>query len=140
MYLYPSEVCEHMRAFYDSLSEKDRRRYAAIEAEKLGRGGVEYIGQRGTSFFVFGLKQRNTRPDTEGPEGPEGPAVLATRSFMLAGNADQRCNSEDARCLPPGVSRWRATKGIAYKRESPADKRRASRKCASRCFVAFARE
>lgn len=32
-----------MKAFYDSLSEKDRRRYAAVEAEKLGHGGVEYI-------------------------------------------------------------------------------------------------
>ena len=28
---------------YDSLSEKDRRRYAAVEAEKLGHGGVQYI-------------------------------------------------------------------------------------------------
>jgi len=32
-----------MRAFYESLSEKDRRRYAAVEAEKLGHGGTEYI-------------------------------------------------------------------------------------------------
>jgi hypothetical protein len=40
---YPSAVCEHMKAFYDSLSEKDRRRYAAVEAEKLGHGGVEYV-------------------------------------------------------------------------------------------------
>ena len=32
-----------MKAFYDSLSEKDRRRYAAIEAAKLGHGGIEYI-------------------------------------------------------------------------------------------------
>ena len=29
--------------FYDSLSEKDRRCYAAIEVAKLGYGGVEYI-------------------------------------------------------------------------------------------------
>jgi len=42
--VYPQQVCEHMKAFYDSLSEKDRRRYAAVEAEKLGHGGVEYIG------------------------------------------------------------------------------------------------
>ena len=34
-----------MRDFYDSLSEKDRRRYAAIEAEKLGYGGASYIRQ-----------------------------------------------------------------------------------------------
>ena len=32
-----------MKSFYDSLSEKDRRRYAGVEAEKLGHGGVEYI-------------------------------------------------------------------------------------------------
>ncbi len=32
-----------MRDFYDSLSEKDRRRYAAIEAEKLGYGDASYI-------------------------------------------------------------------------------------------------
>ena len=33
----------HMMSFYESLSEKDRRRYAAVEAEKLGHGGLEYI-------------------------------------------------------------------------------------------------
>ena len=42
---YSREVREHMKAFFDSLSEKDRRRYAAIEAEKLGHGGVEYIAE-----------------------------------------------------------------------------------------------
>lgn len=30
-----------MKRFFDSLSEKDRRRYAAVEAAKLGHGGVE---------------------------------------------------------------------------------------------------
>ncbi len=45
MTTYPLSMCEHMKAFYDSLSEKDRRRYAAVEAEKLGHGGVEYISQ-----------------------------------------------------------------------------------------------
>lgn len=43
MYPYSAQVCEHMREFYDSLSEKDRRRYAAVEAEKLGHGGTEYV-------------------------------------------------------------------------------------------------
>jgi hypothetical protein len=32
-----------MRSFYHSLRENDRRRYAAIEAAKLGHGGIEYI-------------------------------------------------------------------------------------------------
>ena len=40
-YERPVEV--QMVNFYRSLSEKDRRRYAAIEAEKLGHGGVTYV-------------------------------------------------------------------------------------------------
>ncbi|MGK5090952.1 hypothetical protein WDW89_02920 [Deltaproteobacteria bacterium TL4] len=32
-----------MRKLYQSLSEKDRRRYAAVEAMKLGHGGISYI-------------------------------------------------------------------------------------------------
>jgi hypothetical protein len=32
-----------MQAFYQTLSEKERRRYAAIEADKLGPGGIDYI-------------------------------------------------------------------------------------------------
>jgi hypothetical protein len=38
-----AEIEHSMRMFYDSLSEKDRRRYAAIEATKLGHGGTEYV-------------------------------------------------------------------------------------------------
>jgi hypothetical protein len=40
---YSPEVEAQMRNFYQSLSEKDRRRYAAIEAKKLGYGGISYI-------------------------------------------------------------------------------------------------
>jgi hypothetical protein len=40
---YSAAVERHMRNLYRSLSEKDRRRYAAVEAEKLGHGGVQYI-------------------------------------------------------------------------------------------------
>ena len=40
---YDDEIEHSMRMFYDSLSEKDRRRYAAIEAAKLGHGGIEDI-------------------------------------------------------------------------------------------------
>ena len=32
-----------MQAFYVTLSEKDRRRYAAVEAQRLGHGGIEYM-------------------------------------------------------------------------------------------------
>lgn len=40
---YSPEIQRSMQMFYNSLSEKDRRRYAAIEAAKLGSGGVESI-------------------------------------------------------------------------------------------------
>ena len=40
---YPSEIESQMRNFYSSLSEKDQRRYAAVEAAKLGHGGITYI-------------------------------------------------------------------------------------------------
>jgi hypothetical protein len=40
---YNAEIEHSMRMFHDSLSEKDRRRYAAIEAAKLGHGGAAYI-------------------------------------------------------------------------------------------------
>jgi len=40
---YAEQVEVRMVNFYRSLSEKDRRRYAAVEAGKLGHGGVAYI-------------------------------------------------------------------------------------------------
>jgi hypothetical protein len=42
---YSPDVERTMRAFYRSLRENDRRRYAAVEAAKLGPGGVEYIAK-----------------------------------------------------------------------------------------------
>lgn len=40
---YAERVEVRMLNFYRSLSEKDRRRYAAVEAGKLEHGGVAYI-------------------------------------------------------------------------------------------------
>ena len=40
---YPNDIIIQMRNFYKSLSEKDRRRYAAVEAIKFGYGGISYI-------------------------------------------------------------------------------------------------
>jgi hypothetical protein len=40
---YREKLEKEMSVFYSSLSEKDRRRYAAIEANKLGYGGLAYI-------------------------------------------------------------------------------------------------
>ena len=40
---YTTEVERLMKRLFGTLKESDRRRYAAIEAAKLGHGGVEYI-------------------------------------------------------------------------------------------------
>lgn len=42
---YPEEVEMTMKTFFGSLREKDRRRYAAVEATKLGAGGLAYISR-----------------------------------------------------------------------------------------------
>ena len=42
---YSPAIERQMRAFYQSLRENDRRRYAAIEAQKLGHGGIEYLAR-----------------------------------------------------------------------------------------------
>jgi len=45
MQAYSPEIEQTMRKYYATLTEKDRRRYAAIEALKLGLGGQSYIAR-----------------------------------------------------------------------------------------------
>jgi hypothetical protein len=42
---YSPETEQRMKTLYLLLNERDRRRYAAIEADKLGYGGQAYISQ-----------------------------------------------------------------------------------------------
>lgn len=42
---YDFSIEQEMKKFYETLSEKDKRRYAAIEALKLGQGGMVYMAQ-----------------------------------------------------------------------------------------------
>ena len=43
--VYPENVETRMRNVFNNLNEKDRRRYAATEADKLGHGGIAYISR-----------------------------------------------------------------------------------------------
>jgi hypothetical protein len=43
MFPYEPEIEQSMKDYFETLSEKDKRRYAGIEALKLGRGGIRYI-------------------------------------------------------------------------------------------------
>ena len=42
---YSADIERQMKRFYRSLNERDRRRYAAVEATKLGHGGIEYVAR-----------------------------------------------------------------------------------------------
>ena len=42
---FDKETEGRMREFFEWLNEKDRRRYAGLEASKLGHGGIIYISE-----------------------------------------------------------------------------------------------
>lgn len=52
---YTEDIELKMQRLFSTLSEKDRRRYAAIEVAKLGHGGTEYISR------LFGIDQKTIR-------------------------------------------------------------------------------
>ena len=69
---YPEEVERKMQQFASWLSEKDRRRYAAVEALKLGHGGIDYIAH------LLGCDPKTIRQgmhDLEQPQDPAGERV-----------------------------------------------------------------
>jgi hypothetical protein len=69
---YDPAVERKMKAFFDSLSEKDKRRYAAIEVSKLGHGGTEYISR------IFDIDSNTIRQgilDLEDAKALEQPRV-----------------------------------------------------------------
>ena len=42
---FDSATEQNMRDFFGTLSEKDQRRFAAIEARQLGYGGIQYVAE-----------------------------------------------------------------------------------------------
>ena len=70
---YGQEIERHLRHYYQSLSEKDRRRYAAVEAIKLGHGGTQYIAD------VLGCDPQTVRDGmrelTQLPDDPAGDRI-----------------------------------------------------------------
>lgn len=55
MDVYSAKVEGQMARLYRSLNERDRRRYAAVEADRLGHGGIEYISR------LFGCDPKTIR-------------------------------------------------------------------------------
>jgi hypothetical protein len=73
MVTYPANIEAKMKRLYGWLSEKDRRRYAAVEAAKLGHGGVEYVSR------LLGCDPKTIRQGLADLEGTEDPAADRVR-------------------------------------------------------------
>ena len=73
---YPPAIEQQMQRYYQSLSEKDRRRYAGIEATKLGYGGINYISRLlGCDYrtIKFGMRELvDEMPLSQGRERQAG--------------------------------------------------------------------
>jgi hypothetical protein len=77
---YAADVERMMRRLYNSLKESDRRRYAAIEAAKLGHGGTEYIAG------VLGCDPKTIRVGRGELEGEEDLDPARSRKKGAGGN------------------------------------------------------
>lgn len=62
-----------MQRLFQMLSEKDRRRYAGIEAAKLGHGGIEYVSG------LFDMDPKTVRRGLVELEVNEDPAPIRIR-------------------------------------------------------------
>jgi len=72
---YDDEIENFMIELYESLSEKDRRRYAAVEAKKIGHGGMTYIS------VLFGCDQKTIRRGLDDLGDKEKMNLQGVRSF-----------------------------------------------------------
>jgi len=70
---YSADVEAMMKRLASWLSEKDRRRYAAVEAAKLGHGGVEYIAA------LLGCDPKTIRQGFRDLEADQDPAADRVR-------------------------------------------------------------
>ena len=70
---YDARVERTMKRVFESLLEKDRRRYAAVEAAKLGHGGLEYVAR------LLGCDPGTIRQGQDDLNEPEAPAVGRVR-------------------------------------------------------------
>lgn len=71
---FDAETARQMRLFAETLSEKDARRYAALQARQLGHGGIRYVAE------VLGCSERTiARGMAELEQLPHDPAAGRVR-------------------------------------------------------------
>src|SRR5215475_6919707 len=126
MEVYSAEVERKMQRFFEWLSEKDRRRYAAVEATKLGHGGVEYIARVlacDPKTIRQGLRDLEEEEDAaagrirkKGVDAPSKPSpnrpwkrtsATCCRSSPLAIQCAKACCGPTSRCASCRDGWWR---------------------------------
>ena len=76
---YSESIEARMQQLHASLSEKDSRRYAAVEAAKLGHGGITYLAE------LFGCDPKTIeRGSQELEQLPQDPAGSRIRKKGVA--------------------------------------------------------
>lgn len=70
---YEKNIELKMQRLFATLSEKDRRRYAGIEAAKLGQGGIDYVSG------LFEMDPKTVRRGLTELELPDDPAQSRVR-------------------------------------------------------------
>ena len=101
---YDGRIERRMTALFGSLSEKDRRRYAAVEADKLGHGGTAYISE------LFGIDPKTIRQgkaDLDLSDDPASGADSQKRGAARGSSKSRRsstnCFSKSSLSTPPAV-------------------------------------
>lgn len=87
MTVYDKDIELKMQRLFQMLSEKDRRRYAGIEAAKLGHGGIEYVSG------LFDMDPKTVRRGLVELEVNEDPAPSRIRKKRCG---TQKCNGSQA--------------------------------------------
>ncbi len=85
---YDKELELKMQRLFATLSEKDRRRYAAVEAAKLGHGGLDYISR------LFDIDPKTVRRGARELEQTDDPARQRVRQ---AGGGRKSATEHDPR-------------------------------------------
>ena len=78
---YAPHIEQQMKTIYAVLSEKDRRLYAAVEAQKLPRGGIQYICE------LLGCDRKTVQRGLRELQTPES---LSLRRVRQAGGGRHR--------------------------------------------------
>ena len=96
---YSVETERQMKWLFQSLDEKDRRRYAAVEASKLGRGGLGYIAE----LFEMDPKTiRQGRRDLDQATDPTDDAAAGRVRKKGGTSGDPQSHSRNRTALSAG--------------------------------------